>query len=68
VDVKREHFWWLPSHEAAPAPGSTTRFLDREDGIWCWERQPIVPGEALKKRVDTKKANEVAKPRGNKNQ
>jgi choline-sulfatase len=68
VDVKREHARWLPAHEAKPAPGSATRMLDRDEGIWYWERQPIVPGEGLKQRVETKKSDEPAKTGGNKSQ
>jgi choline-sulfatase len=45
ADVKREHARWLPASEAPPVPGSVTRLLDREDGIWYWENRPIVPGE-----------------------
>ena len=29
AEVKREHARWLPAHEAEPAPGSATRFLNR---------------------------------------
>ena len=29
ADVKRDHSRWLPAHEAQPAPGSATRFLNR---------------------------------------
>jgi arylsulfatase A-like enzyme len=43
--VKREHARWLPTSEAPAVPGSVTRHLDREDGIWYWEDEPIVPGE-----------------------
>ena len=64
LEVKREHARWLPAHEATPAPGSATRFLNRDEGIWYWERQPIVPGEGFKKRVDTKKSAAAAE-RGN---
>ena len=34
---------WLPAHEEPPAPGSATRFLDRRQGLWYWEGEPIVP-------------------------
>jgi hypothetical protein len=61
ADVKGEHSRWLPAHDAKPAPGSATRFLTRDDGIWYWERQPIVPGEGFKKRVETKKSGEAVK-------
>lgn len=43
--VRRELSRWLPAKDAAPAPGSVSRLLVREDGIWYWENQPIVPGE-----------------------
>ncbi len=44
--VRRDHARWLPAREANPVPGSMSRLLDREDGIWYWENRPIVPGEA----------------------
>jgi choline-sulfatase len=51
LEIKREHLRWLPAHEAAPAPGSAIRFLNRdEEGIWYWEGQPIVPGEGFKEK------------------
>lgn len=53
--VKHDHSRWLPTQEATPAPGSFSRFLNRDDGIWYWERQPIVPGERSKNRVEPKK-------------
>jgi hypothetical protein len=56
LDIKREHSRWLPAHEAKRAPGSATRFLNGDDGIWYWERQPIVPGEGFKKGGETKKS------------
>src|SRR5262249_20289697 len=46
AQIKRDHARWLPAKEASPAPGSVSRLLDQEDGIWYWENQPIVPGEA----------------------
>jgi hypothetical protein len=46
TSVRRELSQWLPAREATPAPGTVTRHLVREDGIWYWEDQPIVPGEA----------------------
>jgi choline-sulfatase len=67
-DVKREHSRWLPGHEAKPVPGSAIRFLNRDDGIWYWERQPIVPGKGFKKRVEIKKSGDAAKPGRNENQ
>ena len=40
-----------PSREAQPAPGSAVRFLNREEGIWYWEGEPIVPGEVIRPRA-----------------
>jgi arylsulfatase A-like enzyme len=51
AEIKREHARWLPAGESAPVPGSATRFLDQEDGIWYWEGQPVVPGEGDVKPV-----------------
>ena len=45
AEIRRELARWLPTREASPAPGSFSRLLDREDGLWYWENQPIVPGE-----------------------
>ena len=67
-DVKREHFRWLPAHDVQNAAGkAATRFLNRDEGIWYWERQPIVPGEGFQKSVETKQSGDAAKPTGNKN-
>jgi choline-sulfatase len=60
--IKRDHFRWLPTPEAQPVPGSTTRLLNRVDGIWYWEREPIVPGEGFKKRAEPKKPDAIPKP------
>ena len=43
--IKREHAARLPKTEANPVPGSGVRFLNREDGIWYWEGEPIIPGD-----------------------
>ena len=43
-----------PRREAPPRPGSTTRFLNRQDGIWYWENRPIVPGEEGRRRSGEK--------------
>ena len=45
--IKHEHARWLPTSEAEPAARSSSRFLERRDGIWYWENQPIVPGEGF---------------------
>lgn len=42
--VIEEHMRWLPSPEAAPAPGSAVRFLECRDGKWFWEGREILPG------------------------
>jgi arylsulfatase A-like enzyme len=64
TEVKRDHSRWLPKQEARPAPGSLIRFLNRQDGVWYWEDQPIVPGEKeldtpvpKKPSVETREAN-----------
>ena len=57
----RDHARWLPAHEALAAPGSTTRFLNQQDGIWYWERQPIVPGEWVRKPIEKPKPGDAAK-------
>jgi choline-sulfatase len=61
AQVKREHARWLPSHEAKAAPGSTSRFLNEVDGVWYWERKPIVPGEGAPQKVGPKKSVDPAK-------
>ncbi len=45
VETKRDLSRWLPRPDAPPVPGSHTRFLDQEDGVWHWEDQPIIPGD-----------------------
>jgi arylsulfatase A-like enzyme len=37
------HRRWLPAINAEPVPGSATRLLIEEDGIWKWEGIPINP-------------------------
>jgi arylsulfatase A-like enzyme len=32
---------WLPQVDVPPAPGSAHRVLERRDGAWLWEGQPI---------------------------
>jgi arylsulfatase A-like enzyme len=43
--VIRQHARWLPKVNRPPAPGSAHRILVRENGVWLWEGQPIVPSE-----------------------
>jgi len=43
--VVREHARWSPTTNAPPAPGSATRILVKEDGVWLWEGKPIIPSE-----------------------
>ena len=64
ADVKREHARWLPASEAPPAPGSVTRHLNREDGIWYWEDQPIVPGEVGRRMPKQVEPSPSLDPRG----
>jgi arylsulfatase A-like enzyme len=44
-EVVREHAGWLPSTSAPPAPGSRSRLLVKDGGIWTWEGKPIVQSE-----------------------
>jgi choline-sulfatase len=62
ADVKRDHSRWLPAREAKPAPGSVTRFLNRDGGIWYWEGQPVVPGEWSKTSAQPKGPSAIAGP------
>jgi arylsulfatase A-like enzyme len=43
--VIREHARWLPKLNLPPAPGSASRILVQENGVWLWEGQPIKPAE-----------------------
>jgi choline-sulfatase len=45
ADVIREHAKWLPKVNLPPAPGSASRILVKENGVWMWEGKPIVPTE-----------------------
>jgi choline-sulfatase len=45
ADVLREHRRWLPRVNAPPAPGSRSRLLVRENGVWMWEGKRVVPSE-----------------------
>jgi arylsulfatase A-like enzyme len=45
AERKRELAAWLPRTSAPPAPGSPSRLLVKENGVWTWERKPIVPNE-----------------------
>lgn len=39
--VLREHSSWLPKVNLPPVPGSAKRILERKDGAWYWEGNPI---------------------------
>ncbi len=39
--VLAEHRRWLPKVNAPPVPGSATRLLSNENGVWMWEGKPI---------------------------
>ena len=39
--VIREHARWLPKLNLPPAPGSASRILVQENGVWLWEGKPI---------------------------
>jgi len=43
--VIRGHAQWLPKTNAPPAPGSASRILVCENGVWLWEGKPINPAE-----------------------
>jgi arylsulfatase A-like enzyme len=43
--VIREHVKWLPQLNAPPVPGSASRILVQENGVWLWEGKPIKPEE-----------------------
>jgi arylsulfatase A-like enzyme len=45
ADILRQHARWLPPADAPPAPGSRSRLLVQQDGVWMWEGQPIVAAE-----------------------
>jgi choline-sulfatase len=65
AEVKREHASWLAVREAPPVPGSALRLLNQQEGIWCWEGEPIVPGEWVEPRIEGKipqNATKVANP------
>ena len=36
---------WLPKSPAPLVPGSASRVLVKENGVWLWEGKPIVPSE-----------------------
>ena len=40
-DVIAELAKWLPTDDAPLAPGSNHRVLEKVDGIWLWENEPI---------------------------
>jgi arylsulfatase A-like enzyme len=44
-EIKRELTGWLPRTSEPPAPGSLSRLLVKQNGVWNWERKPIVPSE-----------------------
>jgi choline-sulfatase len=48
ADVIRDHAKWLPKINLPPAPGSASRILVKENGVWMWEGVPIVPAELEK--------------------
>jgi arylsulfatase A-like enzyme len=41
----REHARWLPKTNAPLVPGSASRILVQENGVWLWEGKPIKPEE-----------------------
>jgi choline-sulfatase len=41
ASVKAELARWIPTHDAAPAPGSKSRLIELRDGVPWWEGQPI---------------------------
>jgi arylsulfatase A-like enzyme len=43
--TKTELARWLPKNPAPLAPGSAHRTLERKDGQWLWEGNPINPAE-----------------------
>ncbi|MCU0783018.1 MAG: sulfatase [Verrucomicrobia bacterium] len=45
ASVVRKHAKWLPKVNQPPAPGSAHRILAKENGVWTWEGQPIIPSE-----------------------
>jgi choline-sulfatase len=50
AEVKRDLSRWIPRSDAPPAPGSHSRLLDQQDGVWHWENEPVVPGEVGRQR------------------
>src|SRR5262249_42405091 len=45
AETKRPLAKWLPTIKAPPVPGSLSRLLTKENGVWTWERKPINPAE-----------------------
>ncbi|AGA31002.1 sulfatase [Singulisphaera acidiphila] len=45
AERKRELAGWLPKRNEPPAPGSLARLLTKVNGVWTWERKPIIPTE-----------------------
>lgn len=43
--VLAEHRRWLPQVNTPPVPGSSSRVLTRENGVWYWEGKAIDPAE-----------------------
>lgn len=41
ANVIREHARWLPKKNLPPVAGSAVRLLDKQNGIWMWEGNPI---------------------------
>ena len=45
--VKTELAKWLPKDDAAPLGKGKVRLLERIDGVWYWEGEPIHEGDAI---------------------
>lgn len=45
AERKRELAAWIPKRNEPPAPGSLSRLLTKVNGVWTWERKPIIPTE-----------------------
>jgi arylsulfatase A-like enzyme len=45
ASIKKALAAWLPVTNAPPAPGSVSRLLTQENGVWTWEHKPIVASD-----------------------
>jgi len=43
AETRRELARWLPVADVPAVPGSAHRVLTRENGVWIWEGEPIIP-------------------------